>query len=152
MEFFDNEKNWNKNKVATGREWKTDELRIKSNEDLHKLWYDFSLRNNFLSTCFCIYLLQYLMNRYVLLKERNMLITMEDACNDAYELFPSPERIDKVEMSMKNLETVVRERNEAYYKLETGESGEQPSVYVFNCFGMQIYIYRIIIFLLWNSL
>jgi len=27
---------------------------------------------------------------------------------------------------MNNLETVVRERNEAYFKLETGQTGERP--------------------------
>lgn len=32
----------------------------------------------------------------------------------------------QVEESMKNLETVVRERNKAYYQLETGQDGEQP--------------------------
>lgn len=37
-EFFDDEKNWDKSRIATGRSWKTDELRLKSNEDLHKLW------------------------------------------------------------------------------------------------------------------
>lgn len=26
-------------KISTGRSWKVDELRIKSTEDLHKLWY-----------------------------------------------------------------------------------------------------------------
>ncbi|XP_016844335.1 39S ribosomal protein L47, mitochondrial isoform X2 [Nasonia vitripennis] len=112
MEFFDDEKNWNKNKIQHGRSWKADELRNKSNEDLHKLWY-------------------------VLLKERNMLMTMEHACNEAYELFPSPERIDKVQESMKNIETVVRERNEAYYQLETGETGERPTKYVWNILGMK---------------
>ena len=48
-----------------------DELRLKSNEDLHKLWY-------------------------VLLKERNRLLTMEEEYRHQHELFPSPERIDKV--------------------------------------------------------
>lgn len=76
--------------------------------------------------------------RYVLLKERNMLKTMEHECNEEMEMFPSPERIDKVEQSMKNLEEVVRERNEAYYYLETGETGEQPSHIVHNVFGMII--------------
>ena len=65
-----------------------------------------------------------------------MLKTMEHACNEEVELFPSPERIDKVEESMERLETVVRERNEAYYQLETGESGEQPAKYTYNILGI----------------
>lgn len=40
---------------------------------------------------------------------------------------PNPERLDKVEESMENLETVVRERNKAYWLLEVGETGERPS-------------------------
>lgn len=114
MEFFDNEKNWGKSEVKVGRHWKKDELRIKSNEDLHKLWF-------------------------VLLKERNMLITMQEACNNALEIFPNPERIDKVEMSMENLESVVRERNRAYHLLETGESGERPGKLTYNALGLKFY-------------
>lgn len=34
--------------------------------------------------------------RFVLLKERNMLLTMEHECKANFELFPNPERIDKV--------------------------------------------------------
>lgn len=101
MEFFDDKKNWGQSEVKVGRSWKPDELRIKSNSELHKLWF-------------------------VLLKERNMLLTMEHECKEQAELFPNPERIDKVEESMNNLETVVRERNEAYFKLETGQTGERP--------------------------
>lgn len=52
---------------------------------------------------------------------------MERACNEEIRVFPNPERIDKVEDSMENLENVVRERNQAYYMLETGEHGERPS-------------------------
>ncbi|KDR19128.1 39S ribosomal protein L47, mitochondrial [Zootermopsis nevadensis] len=101
MEFFDDKNNWAKNEVKVGRSWKKDELRIKSNSDLHKLWF-------------------------VLLKEKNMLLTMEHESKEQIQLFPNPERIDKVEESMKNLEDVVRERNEAYFKLETGQTGERP--------------------------
>jgi hypothetical protein len=35
-------------------------------------------------------------DRYVLLKERNRLLTMEEEYRYQHELFPSPERIDKV--------------------------------------------------------
>lgn len=71
MEFFDDTKNWKEKEVRHGRGWTKDDLRLKSNSDLHKLWY-------------------------VLLKERNMLLTMEEECNEKIELFPSPERLDKV--------------------------------------------------------
>ncbi|KAG0695883.1 39S ribosomal protein L47, mitochondrial [Chionoecetes opilio] len=104
-EFFDDEKHWGDFEVKVGRAWKIDELRIKSNEDLHKLWY-------------------------VLLKEKNMLLTMEHACEEDYQLFPSPERIDKVEESMKHLEAVVEERNRAYWLLETGKDGSRPQAMV----------------------
>jgi len=113
MEFFDDPKNWKENEVKCGRAWKLDELRIKSNKELHQLWY-------------------------ILLKERNMLMTMEHECNDRMQVFPSPERIDKVKISMENLETVVRERNKAYYLLETGTTGERPSRPVYNQFGIRI--------------
>ncbi|XP_043283132.1 39S ribosomal protein L47, mitochondrial [Venturia canescens] len=112
MEFFDTEKNWGANEVKTGRSWRKDELRLKSNEDLHKLWF-------------------------VLLKERNMLLTMEEACKRDWVVFPSPERIDKIADSMENLECVVRERNEAYHLLETGESGERPYCLMKNELGLR---------------
>lgn len=50
-----------------------------------------------------------------------MLLTMEEAANREKELFPSPERIDKVEESMEKIETVVKERNKAYWELEVAE-------------------------------
>jgi len=111
MEFFDDKKNWGKNEVRTGRAWTADELRLKSNSDLHKLWF-------------------------VLLKERNMLMTMEHECDKKYELFPNPERLDKVQIAMDNIETVVRERNRAYHQLETGEHGERPGKLVFSRLGL----------------
>nr|CAH7713935.1 unnamed protein product [Callosobruchus chinensis] len=114
MEFFDDEKNWGAQEVKTGRSWKKEELRLKSNTDLHKLWY-------------------------VLLKERNMLLTMEHDAKDRVKLFPSPERLDKVEDSMENLEAVVRERNKAYHMLETGETGERPGRMETGYFGLKFY-------------
>lgn len=118
MEFFDDPKNWGKNEVRVGRSWRLDELRIKSNSDLHKLWY-------------------------VLLKEKNMLLTMEHEAERAYEALPNPERIDKVQESMDNIETVVRERNKAYYMLETGQDGERPLYVETNRIGLK-YPYRLI--------
>ncbi|EFA03754.1 large ribosomal subunit protein uL29m [Tribolium castaneum] len=114
MEFFDDEKNWGATEVKSGRSWKKEELRLKSNTDLHKLWY-------------------------VLLKERNMLLTMEQEANDQTQLFPSPERLDKVEESMENLEAVVRERNVAYHQLERGETGERPGRVRTGPFGLKSY-------------
>ena len=71
MEFFDDEKHWGARRIRVGRSWTQDELRIKSNEDLNKLWF-------------------------VLLKERNMLLTMEEAYKQECLRLPNEERIDKV--------------------------------------------------------
>ncbi|CAL4063496.1 unnamed protein product, partial [Meganyctiphanes norvegica] len=113
-EFFDDKKNWGEQTVIVGRSWKKDELRIKSNEDLHKLWY-------------------------VLLKERNMLLTMENAYKEEYQIFASPERNDKVNESMRNLEDVIKERNRAYHLLETGETGERESSIVKDQLGRNVF-------------
>ena len=93
-EFFEDPKILKDKVVRVGRQWHKDDLRTKSNEDLHKLWY-------------------------VLLKERNMLMTMEHAYKQAVERYPNPERLDKVEESMENIEYVVRERNRAYFEVRT---------------------------------
>lgn len=116
MEFFDDKKNWGENEVKHGRSWETTELRIKSNQDLHKLWF-------------------------VLMKEKNMLLTMENEGIEEHRLFPSPERLDKVTKSMENIETVVRERNRAFHELETGETGERPGKLVKSQLGLS-YFYR----------
>ncbi|CAH1776192.1 unnamed protein product [Owenia fusiformis] len=99
LEFFDDKREWGEQKAKAGRPWKVEELRLKSNSDLHKLWY-------------------------VLLKERNMLMTMEEEYNRELELLPSPERFEKVEESMENVLKVVKERDRAYNLLEKGETGE----------------------------
>ncbi|RZF41070.1 hypothetical protein LSTR_LSTR002702 [Laodelphax striatellus] len=112
MQFFDEKDNWGAQRVRVGRAWKKEELRIKSSTDLHKLWY-------------------------VLLKEKNMLFTMEHECKAEMRVLPNPDRIDKVLESMYNLEEVVRERNKAYHLLETGETGERPFKIVFNKLGLR---------------
>ncbi|CAG0891451.1 unnamed protein product [Cyprideis torosa] len=113
-EFFDHPKNWGlQERIKHGRSWKLEELRIKSNADLHKLWY-------------------------VLLKERNMLLTMEHRCKEEYETMFSPERLDKVEDSMENLEEVVRERNKAYHELETGKDYGRPGEWTLSWLGKQL--------------
>ncbi len=43
---------------------------------------------------------------------------------------------NQVDMSMENLEEVVRERNRAYYELEVGGSGEQEREIVMGPFGL----------------
>ena len=68
-----------------------------------------------------------------------MLLTMEQNAKDEMKLFPSPERLDKVEDSMDNLEAIVRERNVAYHQLETGETGERPGKVRTGPFGIKYY-------------
>jgi len=112
-EFFDHQEHWGQLRVRVGRAWSQPELRLKSNEELHKLWY-------------------------VLLKERNMLLTMDDAYKDECKEMPNPERIDKVDESMENIEYVVRERNRAFCELETGVSGEAERQIVNGPFGLPV--------------
>ncbi len=80
--------------------------------------------------------LLYALSRFVLLKERNMLLTMEHAYLQAGEHMPNQERLDKVDMSMENLEEVVRERNRAFHELEVGGSGELEREIVEGPFGI----------------
>merc|ERR1712243_346341 len=108
MEFFGDKENWGESTVATGRPYRKDELRLKSNEDLHK---------------------------YVLLKERNVLLTMQAEYDRNVEAFPNPERIEKVEESMENLQCVVTERDEVVKELETGESPQPTRYYLRDFLG-----------------
>lgn len=69
----------------TGRSWSVSELRIKSNEDLEKLWF-------------------------VLLKERNSLATFELYCRQQRKPMHNKERIFKCKQSMAAIKQVVSER------------------------------------------
>ena len=68
-----------------GRSWSVKELRRKSYEDLHKLWY-------------------------VLYKERNMLLTEQQLSRRRQLIFPQPERMKKVRKSMGAIKHVLGER------------------------------------------
>mmetsp|Transcript_533 Transcript_533/g.965 ORF Transcript_533/g.965 Transcript_533/m.965 type:complete len:145 (-) Transcript_533:1034-1468(-) len=68
-----------------GRSWTVKELRRKSYEDMHKLWY-------------------------VLYKERNMLLTEKNLSRRKNLKFPQPERWKKVKRSMAAIKVVLGER------------------------------------------
>ncbi|KJH49006.1 RNB-like protein [Dictyocaulus viviparus] len=55
-----------------------------------------------------------------------MLFTMQAAYVSVARSMPNPERIDRVNETMNNIESVVHERNEAYYRLETGDGADPP--------------------------
>ncbi|CAL1593588.1 unnamed protein product [Knipowitschia caucasica] len=115
-EFFDFPENRGEATVKSGAPWTAKQLRTKSNEDLHKLWY-------------------------VLLKEKNMLLTLEQEARRQRLPMPSPERIRKVERSMIRLETIVSERETALRLLQTGQEKGRPGAWRKNKFGYT-YWYR----------
>lgn len=85
-EFFEADRSPDDDKpVVYGRSWKASELRLKSWDDLNKLWY-------------------------VLLKEKNMLMTQRQMLNAQNLRFPNPERIPKVRKSMCRIKQVLTER------------------------------------------
>uniref|UniRef100_H3DDM4 Large ribosomal subunit protein uL29m n=1 Tax=Tetraodon nigroviridis TaxID=99883 RepID=H3DDM4_TETNG len=115
-DFFDLPENWGETTVKSGAPWTAKQLRTKSNEDLHKLWY-------------------------VLLKEKNMLLTLQQEARRQRIQMPSPERLRKVERSMLRLETVVKERETALRLLQTGQEKGRPGDWRRNIFGY-VYWYR----------
>ncbi|KAL9239090.1 hypothetical protein vseg_013442 [Gypsophila vaccaria] len=85
-EFFEVDRTADDDKrLVYGRSWKANELRLKSWDDLNKLWY-------------------------VLLKEKNMLMTQRQMLNAQNLRFPNPERISKVRKSMCRIKHVLTER------------------------------------------
>ncbi|KAK8521415.1 hypothetical protein V6N13_077519 [Hibiscus sabdariffa] len=84
-QFFEADRNPDDQKPVYGRSWKASELRLKSWDDLHKLWY-------------------------VLLKEKNMLMTQRQMLHAQNLRFPNPERIPKVRKSMCRIKQVLTER------------------------------------------
>nr|ACO13745.1 39S ribosomal protein L47, mitochondrial precursor [Esox lucius] len=115
-EFFDIPENWGEATVKSGAPWTAKQLRTKSNEDLHKLWY-------------------------VLLKEKNMLLTIEQESKRQGQQMPSPERLKKIDRSIRRLDTVVKERENALRLLQTGQERARPGDWRKDVFG-RIYWYR----------
>ncbi|XP_069069183.1 large ribosomal subunit protein uL29m [Pleurodeles waltl] len=110
-EFFDDPKNWGESTVKSGDAWTTAQLRAKNSEDLHKLWY-------------------------VLLKEKNMLLTLEQESKRQRVAMPSPERLEKVDSSIERLDTVLQERETALRLLQTGQEKARPGDWRRDCFGI----------------
>ncbi|CAB1324695.1 unnamed protein product [Coregonus sp. 'balchen'] len=79
--------------------------------------------------------------RYVLLKEKNMLLTIEQESKRQRIQMPSPERLKKIERSMKRLDTVVKEREDALRLLQTGQERARPGAWRKDIFG-RVYWYR----------
>ncbi|KAJ0407749.1 hypothetical protein P43SY_009086 [Pythium insidiosum] len=87
-------------KVLVGGDWKAWMLREKSTEDLHKLWY-------------------------VLLKERNALLTERAHCRAKGVAMPNPERRTKVKKSMARIKLVLHERSEIYQANQAKKQEQQ---------------------------
>ncbi|KAK7283516.1 hypothetical protein RIF29_13083 [Crotalaria pallida] len=85
-DFFEQHRSADDDKpLVYGRGWKASELRLKSWDDLHKLWY-------------------------VLLKEKNMLMTQRQMLHAQNLRFAHPERLPKVRKSMCRIKHVLTER------------------------------------------
>eukprot|EP00884_Botryococcus_braunii_P011634 jgi/Botrbrau1/20471/Bobra.145_2s0032.1 len=83
-DFFDTPLKDGERRTA-GRAWNAADLRLKSWDDLHKLWY-------------------------VLLKERNMLYSEKELARHNRERFQNPTRLVKVRKSMARIKRVMHER------------------------------------------
>ncbi|KAF9344447.1 54S ribosomal protein L4 mitochondrial [Mortierella sp. AD094] len=91
-EFFENGKSIPTEKSWTGRAWRASELRLKSFDDLHKLWY-------------------------VLLKERNVLAAQKEEARRFHiskQYFSNKGRQVKCQKSMARIKFVLNERRLAW--------------------------------------
>jgi len=89
--------------MVTGRAWTTADLRRKSFDDLHKLWY-------------------------VLYKERNLLLSQRDKSRRALQpiLKPDENRYMKVKKSMAGIKVVMGERKKIQAVLDKQAQAQAP--------------------------
>ncbi|KAJ3234678.1 39S ribosomal protein L47, mitochondrial [Chytriomyces hyalinus] len=95
LDFFDSEKGWywSENDPKTGRGWTCAELRTKSFEDLHKLWW-------------------------ICIKEQNKLLSQKDEARMFKVIFPNSVRLQQVRVTMRGIRMVVQERRVAYLQAQ----------------------------------
>ncbi|KAI8808479.1 mitochondrial 39-S ribosomal protein L47 (MRP-L47)-domain-containing protein, partial [Cladochytrium replicatum] len=92
-EFFDHDHGWDwgGDKAQFGRAWKCAELRLKSFDDLHKLWW-------------------------VCLKERNRLFSQQGEAKRFQFMFPKKAHLNEIRKTMRRIKLVVWERKIAYFQ------------------------------------
>ncbi|KAI8897598.1 mitochondrial 39-S ribosomal protein L47 (MRP-L47)-domain-containing protein [Globomyces pollinis-pini] len=90
-DFFDNPNGWiwKEDELPTGRAWLASELRNKSFEDLHGLWW-------------------------VCLKERNKLASQKQEARRFQLFFPHTDRVHQVKLTMARIKIVLWERRIAF--------------------------------------
>ena len=92
-EYFDSPSGWTWTDKPTGRSWLTSELRLKSFDDLHQLWW-------------------------LLLKERNKLESQKQESRRFKVFFPHSDRLFKTRLSMNRIKYCLGERKIAYLQAQ----------------------------------
>ncbi|KAI8620189.1 mitochondrial 39-S ribosomal protein L47 (MRP-L47)-domain-containing protein [Chytriomyces sp. MP71] len=95
LDFFDSEKGWywSESDPKTGRGWTCAELRTKSFDDLHRLWW-------------------------ICIKEQNKLLSQRDEARMFKVIFPNGQRLQQVRITMRGIRLVVQERRIAYLQAQ----------------------------------
>eukprot|EP00842_Homolaphlyctis_polyrhiza_P005763 jgi/Hompol1/6188/HPOL_004098-RA len=94
-EFFENGRGWiwNEKEQPHGRAWQSAELRNKSFDDMHKLWW-------------------------VCIKEQNKLCSQQEEARRFNMFFPHKERLRELRLTMARIKQVIWERREAWMQAQ----------------------------------
>ncbi|KAI8920371.1 mitochondrial 39-S ribosomal protein L47 (MRP-L47)-domain-containing protein [Powellomyces hirtus] len=93
---------WTDSEVPTGRAWLAAELRTKSFEDMHQLWW-------------------------VCIKEQNKLYSQKEEARRFGLYFPHKERLHEVKLTMKRLKQVLWERRISWFRAQAVLKREQKA-------------------------